>query len=447
MTDERDHEVPTLQRLVAMFRGAMADLGKSPSEAELERWAVLVHASMSGRGRSYHTVEHVFDVTRARDAIGTLAALFHDTVYCEVDGGLPRELEQALGDALRWDGVHAMLQPFDPRADTLRALVVRIFGRTPGQSVTPRSGLNELASALLAARALSGHLSTRELAEVVACIEATIPFRPSSAEEDLAQRLAEVDAEHRLGLDAAGVEAAVSRAVQIANDDVANFAYEDTADFLSNTWDLLPEANPTLRLPAYTIGEYRAAMARMAGFLGALAPERVFRTFQGSPQADELEDLRDRARRNLSRASRYLRQKLLGARLLEALAKATGGDAPVSLFTGDLPSAGTLRLEQLLPRPTSLVVPDVAEDVLRLLVEGRRREAAFDLRNSPVAAFLYARLGDAASDRVLAITEDDALLEALPQALVAEVAGACARLAVTRRRELEGLAARSRARG
>src|SRR5690606_17527514 len=47
MADEI-RELPTLQRLVAMFRDAMAALGKDPEEAVLERWAVLIHASMSG---------------------------------------------------------------------------------------------------------------------------------------------------------------------------------------------------------------------------------------------------------------------------------------------------------------------------------------------------------------------------------------------------------------
>src|SRR5690606_30105744 len=100
-------ELPTLQRLVTMFRSAMVALGKAPTDADLEGWAVLVHASMSGRGRSYHTIEHVFDVSegpRPPDAIGTLAILFHDAVYCEVDGGLPRGLAAHLGDALRVDG-------------------------------------------------------------------------------------------------------------------------------------------------------------------------------------------------------------------------------------------------------------------------------------------------------------------------------------------------------
>jgi hypothetical protein len=248
MKDELQPLPPTLQRLVEMFRAAMAELSKSPSDADLERWAVLIHASMSGRGRSYHTVEHVFDLAGGHDAIGTLAVLFHDTVYCEVDGGLPRGLETHLGDALLVDGEHVGLGPFDPGEDVLRALVAQLFGFTPGQAVTHRTGLNELASALFAVRALRSHLSAAELAQVVTCIEATIAFRPPEAEEILAQRLAEADLAHGLGLGAEGVEQAIRRAVTVANRDIGNFAYDDAAAFLSHTWEILPETNPRLRM-------------------------------------------------------------------------------------------------------------------------------------------------------------------------------------------------------
>lgn len=438
-------ELPTLQRLVTMFRSAMVALGKAPTDADLEGWAVLVHASMSGRGRSYHTIEHVFDVSegpRPPDAIGTLAILFHDTVYCEVDGGLPRGLAAHLGDALRVDGEKVELGPFDPDEDRLRALVAQLFGFTPGQAITFQTGLNELASALLAVRALRSHLNLRELAEVVACIEATISFRPRHAEDALAARLAVADATYGLGLGSEGVDQAVRRAVRVANRDVANFAFEDAAAFLSHTWEILPEANPTLRVPAYTLGEYREALARMERFLAVLEPERVFRTYGGEPSEPELAGLRARSGANIARGVRYLRQKLLSARVLESLAILSGGDGPVALFMGDLPNARpSLRLEQLLPSP-NVIAADVDGALLRLLVEGRQREVGFDLRHSPLAAYMYARMGDAETDRVLASADGWPLLEALPPGMVAELTAACARVAPTRAERLSAIARR-----
>jgi len=180
--------------------------------------------------------------------------------------------------------------------------------------VTLQSGLNELASALLAVRALKSHLSPAELAQVVTCIEATIAFRASSAERDLA------------------------------------------------------------------------------------------------------------------------------ARLVETLAALTGGDAPVSLFMGDLPTdeRDVLRLETLLPPPPP-AAPGVEPEVLKLLVEGRGRESGFDLKTSPLAAYFYAHLGPAGTDRALAAEDGKPLLLAIPRPVLAEVARACALIAPTRAAPLAAL--------
>lgn len=431
----------TLSRLAQVFRAAMEGLGKTPDDGHLEKWAVVIHSAMSGRGRSYHTVEHVFEVNGGGDPIGSLAILFHDTVYCEVDGGLPRGLKEVLGDALMVDGDHVELRPFDPQKDVLRALVARIFGFNPGQRVTFQSGLNELASALLAVRSLRSHLDLATLAQVVTCIEATIPFRPQEAEDLLAERLLKADEEHGLGLGEEGVERAVQRAVDVANRDIGNFAYEDPASFLSHTWEILPETNPTLRAPAYTLAEYREAMGKMKGFLDSLEAERVFRAFRGNPSPEELSELYARTTTNLERGSRYLRQKVLSARVLESLAMLTGGDAPVSLFMGDLPSESQSHsLGDLVPT-TESVVDDTDPVVYRLLSKGRTKDSGFDLRHSPLAAHIYARLGDAASDRVLACEDGWPLLEALPVEIAIEIANAVAIIAETRTTKLHAVAA------
>ena len=52
----------TLARLAEMFRVAMGGLEQTVDAADLEKWSVVIHSSLSGRGRSDHTVEHVFTV-------------------------------------------------------------------------------------------------------------------------------------------------------------------------------------------------------------------------------------------------------------------------------------------------------------------------------------------------------------------------------------------------
>ena len=134
---------------------------------------------------------------------------------------------------------------------------------------------------------------------------------------------------------------------------------------------------------------------------------------------------------------------------LAALAAKTGGDAPVSLFMGDLPGAGyePMRLEDYLPAPSAFAA-NCQPEVYELLAVGRRSESRFDLRNSPLSAFLYAHLGDdGLADLVQHVAHPmqpehaDAFLGALPAEVVQTVARASARIALTRAAGLDALAA------
>lgn len=443
----------SIQRLTDLFRGALSSLGCALDDGHLEGCAVLVHACMSGQGRAFHNVEHVFDVAEGADPVGTLAALFHDTVYVQVDGGLGA-LEPILADAIEMgpEGIH--LSPV-PESDAVRGVVVAVFGFTNGQVLSPFAGLNELLSALLAARELGEALPLAVHAQIAACIEATIPFRRPddqgrSAADRLERRLLALDVRAGLGLGPEGVRAAVARGVAVGNRDVANFAFADAGAFLANTWALLPETNATLRAHAYTVGEYLAAMRKMEGFFASLDPEAVFTSFHGEPGAEELERLTAMARRNLDLGRRYLRAKLLAAAVLRALAEATGGDAPMALFMGDLPQdePGSARMEDSLSAAPAGASSDVQAEVLALLRDGRPRPSGFDLKNAPLAAYLYAVLGDAGIERAVRLQRSArpgvegarALLSELPAPVLREVIDACASVATTRAGRLRALA-------
>lgn len=422
----------TLQRLVRLARSAIADLGGRANEVDLERWAIDVHATMSSVGRSFHDVRHVFEVAEGGNAVQILAAMFHDTVYLQVDGGLPPRLAETLADAYRAtpDGMVLVVGE-----DPWKVRLAGLFGFDDGQVLTPFAGLNELLSALFAVRRLEHCLPSEALLRIATCIEATVPFRPGApgeVAEGLARRLASLDVD---------VDQAVRDAVLLANRDVGNFAYPDPARFLDNTWMLLPESNAQLRVRVYTVDQYHLAMSKMRGFFGFLRPEVVFRSYRGTPDDAELAGLRTAAARNIRIGYEYLSAKLLAAGVLRAIAMATGGDAPISLFMGDLPSvcATSPRLAVLLPPPQR--APGIDEDVLRLLVEGRASEGSFDLRNSPLAGYLYASCG-ASTHRLLeaAATEGaEVLLDRLPSAVLRPVLMGCAELAATRSDAIRGL--------
>lgn len=422
----------TLQRLVDLAGRSITALGGAASPVDLERLAIDVHETMSAGGRSFHDVGHVFEVAEGGSPAEVLAALFHDTVYLQVDEGLPARLESTLADAYEVvDGSFRLRVGEDPWKARLAAL----FGFQEGQALTPYAGLNEFLSALFAARRLEGLVDAEAILRVATCIEATVPFRGG---EEVAEAL--FDRLVGLGL-VSDPEQAVCEAVRMANRDVANFAFADPARFLDNTWALLPESNAQLRVRVYTVDQYQLAMGKMYGFFGFLKPEVVHRAFRGTPAPAELARLREATARNLRIGHEYLGAKLLAASLLQAIASLTGGDAPISLFMGDLPSvcATSPRIESLFPAP--LPGEDVDPVVLRLLQVGRATEGEFDLRNAPLAGFLYASCGHRVHELVEVHRSGgaEALLRAVPTTALEPVVEGCATLAITRAEAIRAL--------
>jgi hypothetical protein len=388
-----------LHAIIEVFSKAIEGLGKRTTPAVLERWGLVVHRAMTGTARMFHTNSHVFNLARGADPIETLAALFHDVVYLQVDQGLPKILEPQVLPYLSFEGGGVRVRSFDLAAEPAAALVLAIFGVEAGATLSVFNGANELASALVAAYELGKVISPRDLAEVSACIEATIPFRGKDAQgngplERLDARLAALDVERSLGLGEAEREKAVQRAVWVANRDVENFADPDVGQFLDNTWKLLPETNPSLRqADVYSVSEYRTALQKMEGFLSGLPAERVFHNFHGVPDEAAFAALRSRAAINLDLSTRYLRLKLLAIAHVEGLALATGGDAPLELFMGGLRESSD-RLEQFLPTPPNTQPTDVHPTLWALVDKGRAGESDFDLKQAPLATFLYRHLGE-----------------------------------------------------
>jgi hypothetical protein len=329
--------------------------------------------------------------------------------------------------------------------DEATADVLAVFGRRVDDVVAPTAGLNELASALVASTQLATALDRRQRIAVAACIEQTIPFRPDPV-APLRDRLL------ALGLPDGLLDETLARAVRLANHDIENFADDDPARFLDNTWKLLPECNPALHTPIlYTVRDYRIALQGMEGFLARLSPDRVFRAWRGEPAPDVHADRRARAAANLALAVRYLRAKLYSIAVIEAVAELSGGDVPLDYFMGGLVTAHHSRagrMEGYLPEP--LPTADLDAALQRLLAAGRASESSFDTASSPVSAFLHAAVGEAAMMHGVEVAcrwwagQIDALafVDAQPATPVAAIARAAANIMETRRDRLQALARR-----
>jgi hypothetical protein len=445
-------QVGTVQKLISIFNQSFRELGVVVSLEKLETLSVTIHRAMTVQARHFHTLEHVFNFVTPHNAIVSLAALYHDIVYYQVDMGFSPQIRELISPYIHQVGDEFFVAGFIPKADRIFFLTLDIFDLLPGQLLSSVAALNEFLSALVMNKQLSGLVSEKDLTFMTICIEATIPFRGISPDgknhfDLLEMRLPKVIIDYDLGIGQQELIDGIKTAVLFANKDIENFAETDSGRFLDNTWKLLPETNAALRLPdVYTMGAYRDALQKMKGFFDNLDADMVFSQYRNAPPSEEYSQMTRLARNNIQVARLYLGIKILGTTILEALALATGGDAPLSLFMGDVPREGITikRLEYFLPELEDPSWVDHNSTIYQLLESGRASDTSFDMKNSPLSLFVYKSIAPEKISLLLRraqeffshrITADDYLKE-IDQNVVQAIARACSIMVYTRRQAL-----------
>ncbi|MBP6217751.1 MAG: hypothetical protein KA436_04110 [Oligoflexales bacterium] len=380
---------------------ALTQLQHSFTHQQLERWSLLILRSMSGHFRIFHRPHHIIALSENLDPIGILSALYHDVVYYQIDGGFLPDIEAILSPYFHSVNGVLYISELAPSSDLIFNMALEVFGFKRGDKLLIHAGQNEFLSALLALRELEQTLSLRELLMLVVCIEATVPFR---GKEDvfstLKRRILTVNDHLKLGLSPNDVEMGLKRAVILANKDVENFSYSDTAKFLDNTWMLLPETHKKLQESSfYTIKEYRLALQGMEAFLSQLDAHRVFYTYNNTPPKHDFDSIISLADRNLHLGRTYLRVKLYETAILEALAELTGGDLPMIYFVGDRVRGkkNSKTIESYLEYSSNKHPEDQDQALIALFSEGRAQESSFDSKKSPLSFYLYKNLGELAT--------------------------------------------------
>lgn len=393
-------QAATINRFIGLFYDAFQELAPDLTMEDAERMAMLVHHSMDPKTRVYHTASHVFMMCEGMNSRQTLAGLFHDIVYYQLDGGFPVGAASMVQTALRDDFGKVFVRPVTTE-DKALFLCSDVFGFKAGDQLSVFAGLNEFASALIATRLLQDHLKPVDMVGVVACIEATIPFRADKDGKSALDLLA-VRVEQALikwaGLQGDALKEAVhtvmTEAVLVANRDVSGFAHNDPGFFLSTTWMLIDESNAPLKsVGIYSLGSYRAALMRMELFLSNLNPAVVFQSYGETPDPKTLAELSEAGRRNIEFACDFLDSKIATVAIIEALARHTGSDCPVSMFLGDIANSNGKpdRAEDYLPEPHTGTTINL--DLLRVFERGRTLESTNDLTASPLTAFVYRSIG------------------------------------------------------
>lgn len=400
------------RRCLDCLVSSIEQLGGRVDIAKLEQIAELIIQTMRGPWRYFHTSEHIFEVGGSIDPIEVLAALFHDLVYVQVDQGVSFNISSALCPFVREVRSQLVIRDETELAnDAMYQLVASVFGFAPGKILSPFAGQNEFLSAVIAGKSLEPFLSASTIAQIAACIEATIPFRPVapsglSAIELLHQRLLSINRDFDFGWSDAQTAEIVKRSVRLANRDVENFASGNSSNFLDNTWNLMPETNHELsNVNSYTVAGYRKSLQKMEGFLNFLKPELVFQQFMQEPDDTTYANMIFQTRKNIAVAKLYLGIKLITIAILEALSYRLGRDIPLSTMMGELRTPGfkTSVLEDYLPnRQIAYALESQLEkEVLNLLAIGRNQESPYDIKNSPVATFIIKSIGFAETENFL----------------------------------------------
>jgi hypothetical protein len=432
-------------RCVQQLNWAVASLEGVVQESHSAVTAELIIQSMTGAWRFFHTPEHIFEVGRGGDAIEVLAALFHDAIHIQADSGVGVNIGMLIAPFIRETGKALKILPSEQaQADPVFEMVCMLFDFSVGQTLLPAKGQNEFLSALVAARSMAVVLDLKSLTKMAACIEATIPFRKYmdgglKPSEVLRQRLCRISERFAFGWDAQEIDGAVRRAVRLANRDVENFSHPASAEFLNNTWNLMPETNhELLGAYSYTVSGYRKSLQKMESFMLELTPAAVFQQYQQEPSAQVFSDMLARTDKNLSVARLYLGSKLLSIAIIEAVSLRLGSEIPLATMMGELPQRGTIdaQLETFLPLVPNPFQPQgqLEQEVLALLETGRTLESDYDVKHSPVASFVVRSIGFAHAQQLLEqaraffdqqVTGEQFLHACHPEIVEAIVNGAC----------------------
>ena len=445
-------QVGSIEKLISIFQQSFRKLGVNVTPDRLETLAVTVYTAMTVPTRYFHTLEHVFNLSDPQNAIVSFTAIYHDIVYFQVDNGFSPHIWHLLSPFIRWNNDKLSVVDTIPESERMIHMALDLFDVRPGQDIATDGIMNEFLSALVMIKQLETLLSWKDLALITVCIEGTIPFRAVAPGEksyfdQMELRFQEVIKRYGLDLSQQELINGLELAVSFANRDIENFAEADPGRFLENTWKLLPETNVALRSPGvYTVGAYREALQKMDHFFETLNVDTVFKQYRGFPSAEDYDLLMRQARYNLQVARKYMSIKILGSTILEALALATGGDAPLALFLGDSPSEGvnTKRLENYLPELKNPDWVDSGSILYELLESGRATRSSFEMRNSPLSLFVYKsippehlpvcvqRMADFHSGK---LSPDD-FLKGLSPSVIQPVARACSFMVPTRQQSL-----------
>lgn len=453
---KRKHDRPLVVILSQILSDSLRELGSPIPIFESEAIGSFIARAMSGDARDYHLPEHAIDVAVGLDPLPRLAALFHDVVYLQVDGEQGSWIREFIAPAdLSKDYTLNVPHALQLTQDRELLLCASIFGVQNAENLSASDGLNEFLSAVVFYKSMSAYLSQERLIQGVACIESTIPFRgrlsgSSGPRGRLRERLESTNLLFGFGFDENMIEETLDQCEKLATKDISFVGTPHPKHFLSDSWKLIYEQNPALRSSYFSVVELRKAVLNQFQFISKIsAADFVWRRERADARFYQATE------NNLHIGRIYLQSQLLSLSIIEAVALATGGDAPWELFYG---SRKKSREDEPLNLDELLVLVDDEESesradskqVYALLKNGRSLRSRFDSKTNRLAAYLYANLSEAEFNSAIGsalgmfqrLIKPEAHLRTIPQHVLQSVLMGISQIAQTRMVAIETLQTR-----
>lgn len=415
----------------------------------------LILESMYTKGRVYHSMNHVFNITQNcaihKHPLLVLATLFHDVIYYSVDKTFKTSQLELFDGVLAFEDDNdndtntnncngngntdtdkhgrQLHQPLmlstEAEKDPLIYMVMRLFDMESGVPL-PTSGTNEFLSAIIGVRVLSRWLSLPQLMQITVQIEGTIPFRPATADgktamDRLYDRLIKVATDQSEDW----LTKSIHLAATMANSDLCSFDTSDRDFFLDSNWSLIPEFRPAMLDENCSLREYYDEFLALEGktkFLHSVVPN-IFQVFRNVPSDEELADKQAKTRMNLNLANDYGQVRRLQLFVLMEFVTIVGEDPDTisgrPFLSMEIPQSHFSRNDE-----DQIQNQD---EIRELLFVGRKTGFPWDPSRCLLGAYLYDKLGKNGIDRAVEVGKNQApgggdLLMHLPKEVVATVA-------------------------
>ena len=159
--DSKQAYLQCLERLI----WALDRLEAKVEPSELRGCRTDCSADDEAPRRFFHTPEHIFDVGGDEDAIEVLAALFHDTVYVQVDRSINFNVSYYITPVAK--EVNKQLQiraQSELQADAIFEMVMLVFNFVPGEVLNPFAGQKRISQRCRSSKSSRTISQTRAIA-------------------------------------------------------------------------------------------------------------------------------------------------------------------------------------------------------------------------------------------------------------------------------------------